>query len=84
MFDNNVFKKDTCKNIAENGEVIGYELQTLITYYRGVPLSMVEFIKIAVDEVEVPDEAIQISIDQEDWFTLNEAATVTTYKWEYG
>lgn len=84
MFDNNVFKKDTCKNIAENGEVIGYELQTLITYYRGVPLSMVEFIKIAVDGVEVPDKAIQISIDQEDWFTLNEAATVTTYKWEYG
>lgn len=50
MFDNNVFKKDTCKNIEENGEVIGYELQTLITYYRGIPLSMVEFIKVAIDE----------------------------------
>lgn len=84
MFDNNVFKKDSCKNIEENGEVIGYELQTLITYYRGVPLSMVEFIKVAVDGEEVPAEKIQISIDQADWFTLAEAATVTTYKWEYG
>lgn len=84
MFDNNVFKKDSCKNIEENGKVVGYELQTLITYYRGVPLSMVEFIKVAVDGSEEPPDTIQLSIDQEDWFTLAEAATVTTYKWEYG
>ncbi len=84
MFDNNVFKKDSCKNIEENGAVIGYQLQTLITYYRGIPLSMVEFIKVAVDGVEESADDIQLSIDQEDWFTLSEAATVTTYKWEYG
>ena len=50
MFDNNVFKEATCKNIEEKDEVIGFELQTLITYYRGIPLSMVEFIKCAVDD----------------------------------
>lgn len=84
MFDNNVFKKDSCKNIEENGKVTGYQLETLITYYRGVPLSMVEFIKVAVDGVEEDPAAIRISIDQENWFSLEEAATVTTYKWEYG
>nr|WP_319217711.1 DUF6379 domain-containing protein [uncultured Trichococcus sp.] len=84
MFDNNVFKKDTCKNIVENGTTIGYGLQTLITYYRGIPLSMVEFVKVAVDGVEEEPTAIQISIDEEDWFTLKEAATVSSYKWEYG
>lgn len=84
MFDNNVFKKDSCKNIEENGTVTGYQLETLITYYRGIPLSMVEFIKVAVDGVEEDPTAIRISIDQEDWFSLEEAATVTTYKWEYG
>lgn len=84
MFDNNVFKKDTCKNIVENGTTIGYGLQTLITYYRGIPLSMVEFVKVAVDGVEEEPTAIQVSIDEEDWFTLKEAATVSSYKWEYG
>lgn len=84
MFDNNVFKNATCKNIEEKGEVIGFELQTLITYYRGVPLSMVEFIKVAVDDEEVSSEVIQISIDKQDWFYLKEAETVTSYKWEYG
>lgn len=84
MFDNNVFKKGTCKNIEEKGSVIGYELQTLITYYRGIPLSMVEFIKVEVDGIEAAADTIQISIDRQDWFSLEEAATVTSYKWEYG
>ena len=84
MFDNNVFIKGTCRNTVENGAVIGYELQTNITYYRGIPLSMVEFINVEVDGVEAPVESIRISVDENDWFTLKEAETVTSYKWEYG
>ena len=84
MFDNNVFINGTCRNAVENGTVIGYELQTNITYYRGIPLSMVEFIKVEADGVEAPVESIRISVDQNDWFTLKEAETVTSYKWEYG
>lgn len=84
MFDNNVFKANTCVNVIEQGEVVGYELQTNITYYRGIPMSMIEYIKVAVDGTEVPTEDIRISVDQHDWFTLKEAETVTTYKWEYG
>lgn len=84
MFDNNVFINGTCRNVVENDTVTGYELQTNITYYRGIPLSMVEFIKVEADGVEAPVESIRISVDQNDWFTLKEAETVTTYKWEYG
>lgn len=84
MFDNNVFTKGTFKNIEEDGKVIGYEMETLITYYRGIPLSMVEYIHLSVDGVVVNDDDILISIDKIDWFTQKEAETVTTYKWEYG
>lgn len=84
MFDNNVFKENTCVNVVEDGKTIGYEMQTNITYYRGIPMSMIEYIKVAADGVEVPAEEIRISIDRDDWFTLKEAETVTTYKWEYG
>lgn len=84
MFDNNVFKENTCRNIVENGQVTGYGMETNITYYRGIPLSMVEYIRICTDGKEVPAELIRISVDQNDWFTLKEAETVTSYKWEYG
>lgn len=84
MFDNNVFIAGSCKNVLENNAVTGFELQTNITYYRGIPLSMVEYIKVSVDGSEFSPEDIRISVDREDWFTLKEAETVTTYKWEYG
>lgn len=84
MFDNNVFIAGSCRNVLENNAVTGFELQTNITYYRGIPLSMVEYIKVAVDGSECSPEDVRISVDREDWFTLKEAETVTTCKWEYG
>lgn len=47
-------------------------------------MSMIEYVKVAVDGEEAPSEDIRISIDKIDWFTLKEAETVTSYKWEYG
>lgn len=84
MFDNNVFKEGTCVNIEQDGRIIGFEMETNITYYRGIPMSMIEYIRVAVDGMDVPVEEIRISIDKVDWFTLKEAETVTSYKWEYG
>ena len=84
MFDNNVFIDGTCKNVEENGKIIGYEMKTHITYYRGIPLSMVNYIKVSVDGVEVPSENIRVAVDPYDWFTLEEMKTVSTIKWEYG
>ena len=84
MFDNNVFIEGTCKNVEENGKVTGYEMQTHITYYRGIPLSMVNYVKVAVDGVEVPREDIRFTPDCIDWFTLDEMETVSAIKWESG
>ncbi|WP_165211440.1 DUF6379 domain-containing protein [Streptococcus tangpeifui] len=83
MFDNNVFKKDSCKNTVVDGKTVGFELETFITYYRAIPLSMVNDIRVKVDGTEVPRDAIRCSAEGEDWFTLDEMTTVTTYKWEY-
>ena len=79
MFDNNVFMEDSCKNVED-----GYQLSTNITYYRGIPMSMIEHIRVFADGKEEAQENIRISVDENDWFSLREAETVTTYKWEYG
>lgn len=84
MFDNNVFIEGTCKNVEENGTVIGFEMKTHITYYRAIPLSMVNYLKVAVDGEEVPAKDIRFAVDPYDWFTLEEMKTVGTIKWEYG
>lgn len=84
MFDNNVFIKDTCRNVEEDGKIIGYEMKTHITYYRGIPLSMINFVKVEEDGVPVPEENLRFTPDEIDWFTLKEMETVSEIKWEYG
>ena len=85
MFDNNVFIEGTCKNTVEGGKITGYEMQTHITYYRGIPLSMVNDIQVKTDGCQEPRESIRCSVDQgEYWFTLDEMETVVGHKWEYG
>lgn len=85
MFDNNVFIEGSCKNTVENGDIIGYELKTNITYYRGIPLSMVNDIRVKLDGANADRETIRCSVDNgEYWFTLDEMKTVVGHKWEYG
>ncbi|HHD7473829.1 TPA: DUF6379 domain-containing protein [Klebsiella oxytoca] len=84
MFDNNIFIKDSCRNIYQDEKVLGYELQTNIPYYRGIPLSMVNEILVKENDEIVKREIIQCSLDKKQWFTLNEMTTVTSYKWEFG
>lgn len=83
MFDNNVFTEGSCKNVAQDGKVIGYSMLTNITYYRGIPLSMINEIAVKTDGQDVPRENIRFSPDGQEYFTLDEMTTVTTFKWEY-
>lgn len=56
---------------------------TNITYYRGIPLSMINEIRVKTDGQEVPRENIRFSPDGQEYFTLDEMTTVTMIKWEY-
>ncbi len=84
MFDNYVLTDNSLENVKNDGEITGYKMRTRITYYRGIPLSMVHDIQVEVDGQEVPRESIRFSPDGEIYFTLEEMKTVTSYKWEYG
>lgn len=84
MFDTYVLSENSLKNVEENGEITGFEMKSLIPYYRGIPCSMVHLVEVLVDGVEVPQESILFSPDGEDFFTLNELKTVASYRWEYG
>ena len=84
MFDAYVFTEGSARNVTEGGEVVGFEVQTLITYYRGIPMSMIHDVELVVDGADVPRDEIVVSVDGAEWFTLLEAETVTSRRWEYG
>jgi hypothetical protein len=84
MFERYIFRKNSCQNVKSEGQTIGFELKTFISYYRSVPLSMIHLIEVTVDGIKMPSENIRFTPDQLVWFTLPEMKTVSTYKWEYG
>lgn len=85
MFDNYIFTADSCQNIIKDGKIAGFEIKTLIPYYRGIPLSMVHDIQVEVDGKPIDQKQIRFSPnDGRDWFTLSEMETVAMIKWEYG
>jgi hypothetical protein len=84
MFDNYIFSEGSCRNFQDGGRTVGYELSTLISYYRGIPLSMVHDLQVEVDGRPEPRESISFSSDGRIWFSLAEIETVTASKWEYG
>jgi hypothetical protein len=84
MFDSYVFTDGSARNVVLDDGSAAFQLETLITYYRGIPLSMVHDVVLVVDGIDVPREEVVISPNGDDWFALDEATTVTSYRWEYG
>lgn len=80
MFDTNVYIDNSAKKISD--EV--YEVSAHVPYYRSIPLSMINDIKLSINNQGVERETIKISPDNKNWFTLEEAKTVVFHKWEYG
>lgn len=84
MFDNYLYIEGSTKNVEKDGEVTGFELQTYITYYRGIPLSMIHEIKIKVDGVDIASSELYFSPNRTEYFSIQEMETCATYRWEYG
>lgn len=84
MFDNYVWCDEKVRNTVEVKGKVGFIINTLITYYRGIPLSMIDNFAIEVDGKAIEKEQILFCPNGEDWFTLNEMTTMPSYKWEYG
>jgi sugar phosphate isomerase/epimerase len=67
----------------EKGEIIGIELYARSSYYRGVPLCLIENIEVKIDGVHYGTDKISFEIDGE-VFSFAQMATVTAFYWNYG
>lgn len=85
MAGRQIYNPDGFKNIEVDGKVTGFEFQFKAQYYRGITLSIVRDIKVNVDGVDYPREAVRLTVNGET-FTLEEMRTVidSDYRWEFG
>jgi hypothetical protein len=89
MFDKYLICTDGFHNvISETGNIEGFELKIRIPYYRGVPLSVIDEIKVAVGggmggEAEVySNDQIRFTVASGS-FMMSEMSTVATRRWNF-
>jgi hypothetical protein len=66
-----------------DGNVTGVEIYARSSYYRGIPLCLVEDVAVKIDGVSYGTEKIRFEIDGE-VFSFTQMATVTAFYWNYG
>ena len=80
-----IFDPNGFSNVYENGEAVGYSFRMKAQYYRGITLSIVRGLEVAVDGEEAPRGDLIFTVNGQP-FTLEEMRTVTdpAYRWEFG
>jgi hypothetical protein len=82
VFDKYLIWSDSARNVEKDGEVVGFEFEVRITYYRGLRLSMVEGFRVSVDGEEYPREAVTFTVHGNS-YALDEMETETVDRWEF-
>ena len=70
------------KNIIENGQTTGFQLNVRITYYRGVPLSCIDGYDIVVDGESFSSDKIRYFVNGRT-YTTAEAAEETKARFQF-
>ncbi len=66
----------------ESGNVTGFEIYAKSSYYRGIPLCLIDSCKVVADGEVFDESAISFRVDGQE-FPFAEMATVQSYYWNY-
>lgn len=83
MQDRYVIMGTGFKNVVKDGHATGYQLDVRIPYYRGVYLSAVHFLELAMDGKPVPDAKLRIVVSGQA-FTIPEMYEADNVRWDFG
>jgi hypothetical protein len=84
MFDKYMICEDGFKNIADKGNVTGFQFGARLPYYRGLGLSMVDDISVAVDGVPVPRDHIMLTVSGKTYRLEQLESASEEERWEMG
>ena len=83
MMDQHMLCDDGFENVVDGGHTTGFALLARLPYYRGLGLSMVEDIAVAIDGQAIPREAVRLALRGRSW-SLDEMERCFDEKWNFG
>ena len=83
MFEKYMIMTRGFKNVRNNRDTIGFQLNIRTTYYRGVYLALITGLEVSVDGEVFKPEQLRVSFGGRD-FTLDEMTREETARWTFG
>ena len=83
MFDKYIICEDGFCNVSDGKDIIGYQFNTRLPYYRGLGLSMVEDLMLKVDGQNVDRDSVRLTLHGNS-YTMQQMETEYEDVWEFG
>ena len=83
MFEKYIICNRGFRNVIQDGQTTGFQLNVRISYYRGIPLSCVEGFDVTVDGEAFSPDKMRYAIGDRT-FTVGEAAQAESVRWPVG
>jgi|SRR5271157_1168870 len=77
-----ILTREFC-NVTESGRVTGFQVKIRIPYYRGVFLSLIDTVQLAVDGEEFPTDKMTFTVGGRT-YTFEELGRTTDTEWFFG
>lgn len=79
-YDAYIFSDSNLRNLVEDGEVVGFQLDVRIANYRGYLLSQIEDVRVEVDGQWIGRDQMRFAVNGRE-YRLAEMETVTDNRW---
>lgn len=83
-FGNAIICEQGFKNLVDNGEITGFQVRVRISYYRGIPICLLDGYDIVVDGEAIDPFDVLFSPDGQTFYNFKEIGNYTEVRWEYG
>ena len=82
MFERYLVCEDGFRNVRRGAEVIGFQVKSRISYFRSMPLSMIEDVGVKVDGRSYAREQIRVGL-RAGQFTLEQMKSRHDLRWQF-
>ena len=83
MFDRYMIVGEEFRNVSKDGEITGFQVGARLPYYRGIVVSIIKTIDLAVDGEHIPPEKISVTLRGQT-YPLMAFKSMPEFRWEFG
>jgi Domain of unknown function (DUF6379) len=70
------------KNVRDNGRIVGFQVKSRISNWRGMPLSLIEDLGVTVDGEKFPRNSLRVNLGGHD-YSLDDMKDKVDARWQF-